>query len=488
MLTNVFISSNQKEFSEERLRIKKELESDYFLSKIFKVFIFEDTPASGKTSQDTYLDEIEKTDIYIGLIGSDYGTILDSGISPTEEEYDRYNQIGDNCYIYIKNVPKRDNNTLNFIRKIQRTNTYKRFDNTDELIEEIKRSLADYMTNKLKNIPFDHRVLENTSIYDVDEECVDLFFDLLNIGSPMKKLRNKLSLENVLIQLNAANKDRNGFHLTNAGLLFFAKDVSRYNLSHQVTMVRFSGTNRNKILDKKESKSSIFKLLNEIEEFFDKNTRKAIEVNGFKSTTIPEYPYEAVREAIVNAIAHREYDYDNSFITFYIYDDRIEVISPGRLMYPLTIENLEKENPPAHRNVYIADILSKTQYMEHVGRGIARMKESMIEHGLPAPLFEENNNFFKVTLCNPYNVNTYATDDTHNGISDSISRFNLNDRQKEILNEMPHLGKINYEDYEKKFNVSNSTAVRDLNKLVKYKILIKTKKNKHVYFELMDEF
>lgn len=154
-------------------------------------------------------------------------------------------------------------------------------------------------------------------------------------------------------------------------------------------------------------------------------------------------------------------------------------------MYPLTIENIEKENPPAHRNVYLANILSKTQYMEHVGRGITRMKESMIEHGLPAPIFEENNNFFKVTLCNPHDDNTNKSNNYN--INDIITRFNLNNRQKEILIQMPNIRKINYQTYEKMFNVSNSTAVRDLNKLVKDKILIKVKKHKEVFFELMDE-
>ncbi|MBR0471323.1 MAG: DUF4062 domain-containing protein [Methanosphaera sp.] len=487
MFTNIFISSNQKEFLEERWIIKEEIESDYFLSKIFKVFIFENTPASGKTSQETYLDEIEKTDIYIGLIGSEYGTILDSGISPTEEEYDRYNEIGDNCFVFIKNVDKRDDKTTNFINKIKRNNTYKRFDNTDELIDEIKRSLAEYMTSRLKNIPFDHRVLENTSINDIDNESIDLFFNLLNIGSPMKKLKDTLSIENILIQLHAAIKDRTGFHLTNTGLLFFAKDISKYNLSHQITMVRFSGITRNKILDKKESKSSIFKLLNEIEIFFDKNTRKEISVNGFRSTTIPEYPYEAIREAIVNAIAHREYDYDNSFITFYIYDDRIEVISPGRLMYPLTIENLEKENPPAHRNKYIADILSKTEYMEHVGRGISRMKSSMLEYALPSPIFEENNNFFKVTLYNSTNSNPNNKHRNNQHKTSILENIKLNNRQKQLLIDLSENEKITYDDYEKKFEVSHSTAVRDLNTLVKNKIMIKTKINLKVYFELIKE-
>lgn len=486
MLTNIFLSSNQREFADERLRIKDEIESDYFLSKMFRVFMFENTPASGKTSQETYLDEIERTDIYIGLIGSDYGTILDSGISPTEEEYNRYNEIGDDCYIYIKNVSERDNNTINFINKIRQTNTYKRFDTTDELIDEIKRSLAEYMAKKLKNIPFDHRVLDNTSIRDVDEENVELFFDLLNNTSPLKKLKNKISVENLLIQLNAGYKDRSGFHLTNTGLLFFAKDISKYNLSYQITMVRFNGTTRNKILDKKESKSPIFKLLDEIELFFDKNTRKELIVEGFKSTTITEYPYEAVREAVVNAIAHRDYDYDASFITFYIYDDRIEVISPGRLMYPLTIENLEKENPPAHRNVYIADILSKTQYMEHVGRGIFRMKNAMIEQGLPAPIFEENNNFFKVTLCNPNNVNTNGQHKVETDVNDIFVKYKLNNRQKYLLTELSSNEKITYNSYEKKFGVSHSTAIRDLNKLAKFKLLLKNTDSKKVYFELID--
>ncbi|WWV61702.1 ATP-binding protein [Methanosphaera sp. ISO3-F5] len=61
---------------------------------------------------------------------------------------------------------------------------------------------------------------------------------------------------------------------------------------------------------------------------------------------VPEYPYEVIREAIVNAIAHRDYDFDNSFITFYIYTDRIEIISPGRLPYPLTIDQLGKTKKP----------------------------------------------------------------------------------------------------------------------------------------------
>ncbi|MBR0472614.1 MAG: hypothetical protein IJI98_07980 [Methanosphaera sp.] len=118
---------------------------------------------------------------------------------------------------------------------------------------------------------------------------------------------------------------------------------------------------------------------------------------------VPEYPYEVIREAIVNAIAHRDYDFDNSFITFYIYTDRIEIISPGRLPYPLTIDQLGKTKNPIHRNPRITDIPSKTKYMEHVGTGISMMRKTMKEHGLPEPEFSDENNFYKVVLYGPNN-------------------------------------------------------------------------------------
>lgn len=81
----VFISSNQTEFEKERQFIKKEFEADYFLKSFFKVFLFEDSPSFGLSPETTYFEEVRKSDVYIGLIGSDYGTIKDNGLSPTEE-------------------------------------------------------------------------------------------------------------------------------------------------------------------------------------------------------------------------------------------------------------------------------------------------------------------------------------------------------------------------------------------------------------------
>ena len=73
-----------------------------------------------------------------------------------------------------------------------------------------------------------------------------------------------------------------------------------------------------------------------------------------------EYPFEVVREAIVNAVAHRDYKINSSPITFYIYDNRIEITSPGKLIPPLTIATLESANP-LHRNKIICDIFFKNR-------------------------------------------------------------------------------------------------------------------------------
>jgi len=138
-------------------------------------------------------------------------------------------------------------------------------------------------------------------------------------------------------------------------------------------------------------------LLKEAELFFNKTLINTSQIKGFKRKTMQDYPFEAIREALVNALAHRDYTISTAPITFYIYNDLIEIRSPGRLVYPLTIDELE-ENKSIHRNEAICNIFSKTRYMEHVGTGIKRMKDAMRAHGLKEPEFAETGLFFEVTF------------------------------------------------------------------------------------------
>jgi len=107
MKYKIFISSVRREFEQERKFIKQEIENDYILNRFFDVFLYGELSASGSYPEKLYSQEVINSDVYIGLIGSDYGSILESGISPTELEYDLYNKTHNDALIYIKNVDYR---------------------------------------------------------------------------------------------------------------------------------------------------------------------------------------------------------------------------------------------------------------------------------------------------------------------------------------------------------------------------------------------
>ena len=197
------------------------------------------------------------------------------------------------------------------------------------MVDEVKIALKDYVINKLSPQSFDEIIVKNSSCEDVDSRALELFFENLT-DEQLIKLKDMRDMDKILEYIGAGKIDERGnFHLNNAGVLFFAEDISKFHLDHDIKMVRFNGTDRLEIIDRHMSKSSFFILLEEFDEFFKKNTKLGAVVDGMKRVDIPEYPIKAVREGFVNALAHRNYDLKGNCITFYIYDDRIEIGSPS---------------------------------------------------------------------------------------------------------------------------------------------------------------
>ena len=150
MKYKIFVSSVRMEFEHERKFIKQEIENDYILNRFFDVFLYEELSALGASPKKIYSEEAINSDIYIGLIGSDYGIPLESGISPTELEYDLYNKTHNDALIYIKDVKFREDKTESFIKKVS-NHSYTRFDNRYDLMNSIKESLGDFIAKNLKN-------------------------------------------------------------------------------------------------------------------------------------------------------------------------------------------------------------------------------------------------------------------------------------------------------------------------------------------------
>ena len=472
MKIDVFISSNQSEFSEERKYIADNIKNDSSLNNYFNIYLFEEDLANKLPSDRVFTNRVEHSDIYIGLIGNNYDFEYVDGISATEFEFMKFNAKNRNSFFFVRMDDNADEKSKEFFNRIKDCKKYKRFSTKEELVKQIKSTLIRCMIENSKQNIFDAELIESSTYDDVDENAVISFYNVLK-DDTIKLLFKNRDFKHILECIGAGKIDEKGvFRLNTAGALFFAKNLSKFNLNFEIKMARFDGTTRRTFLDKLEIHKSIFYAIDEFENFFKRNTKTGTIVKGLKSYDIPEYPLEAVREAFINAIAHRDYSLTEDCITFYIYDDRIVITSPGGLPYPLTIEDLNLEVNPKHRNKSICRIFKYTKYMEHFGTGITRMREEMLESGLKEPEFI-NTNYFTVILRGP-NGELIVTDKYVAKDDINLDDYQLNKRQIKALKLMCNENQIfTYKSYSKYFSTSLTTAKRDLNNLFNQELVIR---------------
>ena len=483
MKYSIFVSSVRNEFSNERVKIKEYIENHSVFGKLFDVFVFEaDVPSVGRTSDDIYLDKVRNSDIYIGILGEYYGNIRESGFSATEEEYNEFYRIKGktNAFFYLKNVDKREAEVDKFISKIKNQVTYNRFNDTQELIEEIDSSLLYFLSND-KTSDFDSMVLLDSSLEDVSSECYNYF--LKKNGEPIQD-----SYINVLSdKLNVLNKNNNDYHLTTAGALFFTKNPNKFNyIDSKIKLARFKGTDKVDFIDNLTLEGPFLQVLYEVHSFFLRNIRKATKIVGFERYDFYEYPYEAIREAMVNALAHRDYTLKGVDVSFYIFDDRIEIMSPGDLKAPLTTEMLNDDSGAIRsirRNEKISELFHYAHEMEQYGTGIDRIKRSMKNHGLDDPVFKMVGNYLQVILYGPgENILDLPLSASINHVS--FDNLNLNDRQINLLNYLSNNYCITNKQYGEYFAVSRATTSRDIKVLLDNELIKKHKNNNIVFYTL----
>lgn len=171
-----------------------------------------------------------------------------------------------------------------------------------------------------------------------------------------------------------------------AGLLLFGKNPQRYLPQASVSLVRYRGEQINdNIIDRAEIGGILVNQIEESVKFIKKNTRLSSRIVGLKRQDIPEYPEEAFREIITNAVAHRDYSIYGSGIRIFIFDHHIEFYSPGRLPNTITVENIEYRR--FLRNQAIANFLFLQGYMDRLGMSIANVKRLMKKYCHTEPEF-----------------------------------------------------------------------------------------------------
>jgi len=288
----------------------------------------------------------------------------------------------------------------------------------------------------------------------------------------------KDALIDLLYRRGCITKEENGWRPTISGYLLFGRDPQRAFPSAEILLARYSGKQMTDEFVREVARGSLPEQIRRAEAWIVANMRKGSRIDAFQREDRTEYPLPAVREAIINAVAHRDYAIRGDEIRVMMFSDRIEVYSPGRLPGHVTVENIVEER--FSRNEVIAQVLADLGFIERLGYGIDRMIRLMREWGLPAPRFAETSNGFRVTLRGP----------GERLLSDEVDkskwrRLALNERQQTALDFIVKHQRIANRDFRELFpDVSEETIRRDLADLVEKDVLIKMGDKKGTYYIL----
>ncbi len=204
-----------------------------------------------------------------------------------------------------------------------------------------------------------------------------------------------LPVEDVLVNIEAAERNGNGLLFRNAGVLFFARNVRHFFPEAYVTCLLGRGADKVHVLDRKDFDGGIVADVEDAMRFVERNTRTAYRIEGLRRENVPEYPMKALREAITNAVMHRDWFFDGANVFVELYADRIEVSSPGGLPKGLRVSDLGYRS--IRRNPLISDLLHRIEFIEKAGTGIRRIRDEARDLRCPEPAFESDS-FVTVTF------------------------------------------------------------------------------------------
>ena len=286
----------------------------------------------------------------------------------------------------------------------------------------------------------------------------DLHFEYL------KEVFKKHNIEindNKFKSLNITNL--NGQY-TNLGLLL--SDECPYSIKCAI----FNGNNKIEFKDRKEFTGSVLKQVNDTYEYLDLYNKTKGKIVGLERQDIRDYPEYALRESLLNAVIHRDYNFTGS-ILISLFDDHYEITSLGGLVKGISIKDLYA-GVSESRNPNLANIFYRLKYVESFGTGIGRIFESYQQYE-KKPLILDSDNAFKVTLFNVNYIEEYI----------KVLPSNLT-QEEQIVKYLKKNNKINRLTVEALLEVSKTRANDILNKMIDDNILIQIGSGKNIYYML----
>jgi len=332
--------------------------------------------------------------------------------------------------------------------------------------DEYERLILEKHKEKLR---FDNQICEGARLEDINEKKVRWFLKKAKTERGLD-IEENLPIEEILMRLKLTRNKK----LTNAAILLFGKSQDFFPQS-EVKCIRFKGTDvTGKMVDLRPIGGSVIDQVIETEKFIYDHINMAVWIESGKIERQEkwEYPPKAIREALVNAIAHRDY-WSVSKVQVRIFDDRMEFWNPGRLPEGWSVKTLKEKHESIPRNPLIARHFFWIKYVEEVGTGTNKIIKWCTEWGLPEADFEYTGTSLVVTFRKSKLTEEY------------LETLGLNDRQMKAIEFLKEHKRITSKKYADLFRITNRTARNDLKKLVDKDVVIQKGESKRTtYYEL----
>ena len=318
---------------------------------------------------------------------------------------------------------------------------------------------------------YEKEPVPGTTMADLDEAVIAEYVNKRRLRSPRGE-----KLDGAELLLDSGAIDAAGTP-TVAGLLLFGRNPQRFLPQSSAVFVRFAGTephSRNGLpgyTRREEISGPLSQIIENLWNIIWEEMRHETAIPGLAREEQPEYPPSAVREALVNAVCHRDYHLTGRRVEVRMFENRLEIISPGGLPGHITLDNIVEEH--FSRNPRLVRGLFYWGYIEELGLGIDRMIEDMLRAGHPAPQFESRPFSFTVTLSNALEH------------PESQWAHILNERQLLALKYVREKGRITNRDFRQLCpNVTAETIRLDLADMVKKGLLLRVGAKKGTYYIL----
>ncbi len=402
MVRRIFISSVQRELSAERKAIVDLVSGNPQLARFFSTFAFEfDVPAADKRTDEVYLAELAVSDLYVGIIGNEYGGVTPDGVSATESEYDEATRLGIPRFLFVKGSSDkvRDPRERNFLHKVSPGLIRVRFESTEELLAALTESLDRYLAeNKVAYAGLTYEEEPVGKWEELDEDKIRWFVrtarEKRGFPSPADAPVGKVLTHLKMVTDGVPNR---------AAMLCFGRNAHLYATSPGVKCVLWYGKERRKPAGSyKWFEGNLFEVSDKAIEFIKEklNLRIGGHTLGAQSDDTFEIDEKIVAEMINNGIAHRDYA-SSATVQVELFKDRLTVFSPGPMHRDMKYELLSEDHQSYATNPIIAHALFYVKYIEELGSGTVDMFDLCKATGLRPPIFDIDARHFTVTVYRP---------------------------------------------------------------------------------------